>query len=62
MCSPKKFAKPKEIATKNMFGNPGSNNNSLAYPERTHENENLQATTRSGHSGRGQAKAQSEFT
>ena len=38
-----------------------STNNSLAHPEETLENETIQATTRSGHNGRGQAKAQTEL-
>ena len=60
--SKKNLAKPKEIATKNKSGNPDSTNNSLVHPEETLDNENLQATTRSGHNGRGQANAQTEFT
>ena len=50
-------AKPKEIVTKNKSGNPDSTNNSLAHPDETHDNETLQATTRSGHNGRGQAQS-----
>ena len=52
----KKSANPKEIATKNKSGNPDSTSNSLAHPEETLDNETLQATTHSGHNGRGQAK------
>ena len=51
-----------EIVTRNKSGNPDSTNNSLAHPEETFDNEALQATTRSGHNGRGQAKAQTELT
>ena len=58
----KNIEKPKEIITKNKYGNPDSTNNSLAHPEETFDNETLQATTRSGHNGRGQAKAQTELT
>ena len=61
-CSLKNLAKSKEIATKNMSGKPDSTNNSLASPEETLDIETLQATTRSGHNGRGQAKAQTELT
>ena len=46
---------------KNKSGNQDSTNNSLAHPEETLDNETLQATTRSGHIGRGLAKAQSEL-
>ena len=53
---------PKKIVTKNKSGNPDSTNNSLARPEETLDNETTQATTRSGHNGRGQAKAQTELT
>ena len=42
---------------KNKSGNPDSTNNSLVHPEET-----LQATTRSGHDGRGQAKTQTKLT
>ena len=49
--------KPKEIVTKNKSENTDSTNNSLVHPEET-----LQATTRSGHNGRGLAKAQTELT
>ena len=48
------LAKPKEIVTKNKSGIPDSTNNSLAHAE--HDNETLQATTRSSHNDRGQAK------
>ena len=34
----------------------------MLYPEETLDNEILQPTTRSGHNGRGQAKAQTELT
>ena len=47
---------------KNMSGNPDFTNDSLAHPEETFDNETLQTTTRSGHNGRGQAKAQTELT
>ena len=47
---------------KNKSGNPDSTNNSLAHPEETLDNESLQATTRSGHNGTGQAKSQNELT
>ena len=47
---------------KNKSGNPDSTNNSLEHPEEALDNETLQATTRSGHNGRGQAKAQIELT
>ena len=57
-----KSCKAKEIVTKNKCGNPDSTNNSLAHPEETLDNETLQATTSSGHNGRGQAKAQTELT
>ena len=40
---------------------PDSRNNCLAHPEETLDNEALQATTRSGHNGRGQAKAQAKY-
>ena len=56
----KNFAKPKEIVTRNKSGEPDSTNNSLAHPEETLDNETLQPTTRSGHNGRGQGKAQTE--
>ena len=58
----KNLAEPKETAMKNKSGNPYSTNNSLAHPEETIDNETLQATTRSGHNGRLQAKAQNELT
>ena len=58
----KNLAKPKEIVTKNMSGNPEYTNSSLAHPEETLDNKTLQATTRSGHNGRGQAKAQTKLT
>ena len=58
----KNLAKPKEITTKNKSGNPDSTNNSLAHPEETLDYETLQATARSGHKGRGQAKAQTVLT
>ena len=51
----------KEIVTKNESGNPHSTTNRLAHPEKTFDNETLQATTRSGRNGRGQAKAQTEL-
>ena len=51
------FAMPQKIITKNKTGSPDSTNNSLAHPEETLDNEALQATTRSGHNGKGQAKA-----
>ena len=54
-CLQKNLAKPKEIVTKNKSGNPDSTNNRLAHPEDTLDNETLQATTLSGHNGRGQA-------
>ena len=46
---------------KNKSGNQDSINNSLAHPKKTLNYETLQATTRSGHNGRGQAKAQTEL-
>ena len=58
----KNLAKHKEVTTKNKRGKPDSTNNSLAHSEETLDNENLQATTRSGHNSRGQAKAQTELT
>ena len=61
-CSPKNPTKPKEIITKNKSGNPDSSNNSVAHPEEMLDNETRQATTRSGHNGRGQAKAQTKLT
>ena len=57
----KHLAKPKEIATKNKSGNPDTTNNSLTHPEEMLDNETLQASTRSSHDGRGQAKAQTEL-
>ena len=57
----KNLAKPNEIATTNMSGNPDSTNNSLAHPEETLDNETLQATTWSGHNSRGQAKWQTKL-
>ena len=57
-CLHKNLAKPKEIVMKNKSGNPDSTNNSLVHHEETLNNETLQATTRSGHNDRGQAKAQ----
>ena len=56
------LALPKEVITKNKSGNPDSTNNSLAHPEETLDNKALQATTRSGHYARGQAKAQTGLT
>ena len=56
------LANSKEIVTTNKFGNPDSTNNSFAHPEETLDNHPLQATSRSGHNGRGQAKAQTELT
>ena len=61
-CFPQKIAKPNEIVRMNKSGNPDSTNNSLVHPEETLDNEALQATTRSGHNGRGQAKAQTVLT
>ena len=58
----KNLARPKEIVTKNKSGNPDSTNNSLANSEETLDNETLQATTRLGNNGRGQAYAQAEYT
>ena len=58
----KNIAKLKEIATKNKSVNPDSTNNSLTLPDEKHDNQTLQATTRSGHNSRGQAKAQTELT
>ena len=46
---------------KNKSGSPYSTNNRLAHPEKILDNETLQATTRSSHNGRGQAKAQTEL-
>ena len=45
-CSQKNLAKPKEIVMKNKSRNQDSTNNSLAHPEETLNNKNLQATTR----------------
>ena len=42
--------------------NPDITNNSLAHPEKTVDNETLQASTRSSHNGRGQAKVQTKLT
>ena len=53
----KNYAKSKEIDTKNKSGNPDITNNSLAQPEKTLDNETLQAITRPHHNGRGQVKA-----
>ena len=57
----KNLAKPKEIATKNKSGKPDFTNNSLVHPQEMLDNETIQATTRSGHNGRGQAKAQNQI-
>ena len=57
MCG-KNLAMPKEMVTKNKSRKPDSINHSLAHPEETLDNETTQATTRSGHNSRGQAKAQ----
>ena len=57
----KNLAKPKEITAKNKYRNPYSTNNSLAHHDKTLDNETLQATTRSGHNGTGQAKAQTDL-
>ena len=56
------LAKPNEIVARNKYGNPDSTNNSLAHPDQPLDNETIQATTRSVHSGRRQAKAQTELT
>ena len=53
---------PKEIVIKIKSGNPDATNNCLACNEEALDNETLQATTRSGHTDRGQAKAQTELT
>ena len=53
--------KPKEIINKNKSGNPDSTINSLVHPDEMLDNSTLQATTRSGHNGRGQVKAQTEL-
>ena len=58
----KNLAKPKEIFTKNKSGNPDSTNNSLAHPQETLDYETLQATSCSGHNGRGLAKVRTELT
>ena len=47
---------------KNKSGRPDSTKNSLVYPEEMLDNETQQATTGSGHNGRGQAIAQTELT
>ena len=52
----------KEIATKIKSGTQDSTNNSWAHPEETLDNETLQATTRSDHRGREQAKVQVELS
>ena len=54
-CLQKKLAKSKEIVTKKS-GNQYSTNNSLAHSKERLDSETPQATTRSGHIGRGQAK------
>ena len=61
-CLYKNLAKPKEVVMKNKSGNSDSTNHSLAHPEETLDNETLQATSRSGHNGRGQAKVQTGLT
>ena len=53
---------PKNSLRKASLETHDSTNNSLAHPEETLNNETLQATVRSGHNGRGQAKAQTELT
>ena len=57
----KNLVKHKEIVTKKKSGNQDSTNSSLSRPEKTLENETLQATTRSDDKGRGQVKAQTEW-
>ena len=47
---------------RNKSENPDSIINSLMHPEELPDTETLQATTRSGHSSRLQAKAQTELT
>ena len=61
-CLLKSLTKPQKIVTREKSGNSDSTNNSLAHPEDTLDNETLQATTRSGHNSRRQAKAQTELT
>ena len=46
---------------KNKSGNPDSINNSLAHPEKTLDNETLQATTCLGHIDREHAKLQTKI-
>ena len=46
---------------KNKSGKPDFTNNSLLHPEEMLDNETLPATNRSGHNGRGQAKAQTKL-
>ena len=60
-CLQKNLARPKEIFTTNKSGNPDSSNNSLVHPWETLDKEILQATTRSGHNSRGQAKMQTKL-
>ena len=61
-CPQKNLAKPKKIVMMSKSGNPDYTNNIFAHPEETLHNETPQAITRSGHNGRGQAKAQTELT
>ena len=58
------FAKKSYKAQRNRYEEQDWNPrfHSLAYPEETLDNKTLQATTPSGHIGRGQAKAQTELT
>ena len=58
----KNLANPKEIITRNNSVNQDSTNDGLAHPEEMLDSEALQATTRSGHNDRGQAKVQTELT
>ena len=75
MCTRKGSGRPKTLeetvervrieimqSPKNKSGNTDSTNNSMAHHEETLDNKALQATTRSGHNGRGQAKAQTQLT
>ena len=52
----------KSCKAQRKSGNSDSSNNRLAHPKETLDNETQQATTRSGHYGRGQAKVQTELT
>ena len=57
----KKCCKTQKIVKTNKSGNQDFTNNSMVHPEETLDNVTLQSTTRSGHNGREQAKAQTEL-